>query len=81
MRRSGTIVHKCSIKKLFWKISQNSEENIFTGVVTCQDAGLDLAIYHRRESKIGVLLWNLWNLSKQLHAEQLRTAAFWHDYD
>ena len=33
-RRSGTVVHKCSIKKLFRKISQTSEKNIFIGVAS-----------------------------------------------
>ena len=44
------------------------------GVVTYQDADPEFATLSVPD--IGVLLWNLWNFSKQLHAEQLRIASF-----
>ena len=60
--------------KLFRKNSQISEENIFTGIVTYQDAGVEFTTLS--ESDRGVLLWNFWNFWKQIYAEQLRATAF-----
>ena len=41
-RHSGA-VHRCFIKKLFWKISQTSPEHMVIGVLFYQVAGIQLA--------------------------------------
>ena len=42
-RRSGAVIHRCSIKKLFGKVSRISQESIFAGVLFYQVADLKLA--------------------------------------
>ena len=42
-RRPRSVVHSCSIKKLFQKISQTLQERLVIGVAFYQVAGLELA--------------------------------------
>ena len=35
--KSETAVHTCYLKKLFWSISDNSQENVRAGVSICKD--------------------------------------------
>ena len=42
-RRHSRAVHRCFIKKLFWKISQTSPEHMVIGVLFYQFAGIQLA--------------------------------------
>ena len=42
-QRHSRAVHRCFIKKLFWKISQNSPEHIVIGVLFYQVAGIQFA--------------------------------------
>ena len=42
-QRHSRAVHRCFIKKLFWKISQTSPEHMVIGVLFYQFAGIQLA--------------------------------------
>ena len=53
------VVQRCSVKKVFLKISQNSQENTCVGVSFLQVLGLQL--YEKRDSNTGVFLWILRN--------------------
>ena len=35
--KSEAAIHMCSLKKLFWSISDNSQENVHAGVSFCKD--------------------------------------------
>ena len=56
------VVWRCSIKKVFLKILQNSQENTCARVsfLTKLQASC-LQLYQKRDSGTGVLLWILWN--------------------
>ena len=43
LKRHSRAVHRCSIKKLFWKISQTSLEHMVFGALFYQNAGIQLA--------------------------------------
>ena len=62
--------------KPFPKHFKNFKENIFIGVVFCKDVGLELATLSEKRVQRRFFALDLWNFSKQLHAEQLRTTAF-----
>ena len=53
---------KCSIKKLFLKVSQYSQENICVRVsFLTKLQTFSAATLLKRDSNTGVFLWNLWN--------------------
>ena len=61
------VVGKCSVKKVFLKISQNSQEYIFARIsflMKFQASGLNL--YWKRDSNTGVFLWIWWNFLRNL---------------
>ena len=54
------VVRRCSVKKMFWKISQNSQEN--TCAIFDKVAGLFFnKLYWKRDSGTGVFQWFLRN--------------------
>ena len=55
---SEAVARRCSSKKLFWKISQNSQENTCARVSFLIRAW-GLQLYSKRDSGTGVFLWIL----------------------
>ena len=58
---------RCSVKKVFLEISQNSQENTCAKVsffIKLQASGLQL--YQKRDPGTGVFLWILWNFQGHL---------------
>ena len=68
------------MKSRFQVLYKKPVPNNFTLYWSRYSSGLEVysSGQHKAESNIDDLLWNLWNLSKQPHAEQLKTAAFGH---
>ena len=65
------VVRKCSVKKVFLKISQNSQENTGAGVSISIKLQAVCNFNKKGGSGKGPCLWILWNFS----AENLQTGA------
>ena len=58
---------RCSIKKVFLKISQNSQKNACAGFSFLIKLQIwELQLYSKRDSGTGVSLWILWNFEEHL---------------
>ena len=71
------VVVKCSVKKVFLKISQNLQENTFVGVsflIKLHSSGLKL--YLKRDSNTGVFLWILSIFLKTLSLKNTSGVCF-----
>ena len=71
---SEVVARRCSVKKLFLKISQNSQENTCARVSFLIKLGLQL--YIKRDSGAGVFLWILRNL-EHLFSESNSSSFLW----
>ena len=58
---SETVTQRCSVKKLFLEISQNSQENICARVSFLKKLQAAPATLLKRDSSRGVFLWILRN--------------------
>ena len=58
-------LQRCSVKKVFLEISQNSQGNV-------ELAGLDLQLYSKRDSGTGIFLWILQNSTPLVAAPGFR---------
>ena len=70
--------HRCSIKKIFSKISQNSQQNTCTRVsflIKLQGSGLQL--YKKRDSCTDAFLWNLRNFQEHFFYRTPSDDWFW----
>ena len=68
---------KCSMKNLFRKISQTSEENIFIEVVICQDAGLELATLSEKRVQHRCLAVKFLKFLKTASCRTTENGFFW----
>ena len=71
------VVGKCSVKKMFLKVSQNSDENTCvraSSLIKLQASGLK--IYFKKDSDKDVFLWILWNFLKTISLKNTY-GGFW----
>ena len=61
-----SILDRCSMKKLFLKILQYSQENTYVGVFFNKNAGVQSVTLIKRDSNTGVFLWVLRNFWEHL---------------
>ena len=61
LKEAEAVTQRCSVKKVFLEISQNSQENTCIRVsFLIKLLALGLPLYWKRDSGTGVFLWILW---------------------
>ena len=61
-QRTEAAAHKCSLEKVYFEISQNSQENTCARVSFLMKLQVKANNFIKKETDTDVFLWILWNI-------------------